>query len=95
VFVRYRGDDHSMATSPGRLDAGHGGRGVVSATSMPEPTAVYRGDGVYVVRMSQYVEVYTHNGIVATNRIYLDGVVLAAFLKYLRQEGLSLLTGET
>lgn len=62
---------------------------------MPEPTAVYRGDGVYVVRMSQYVEVYTHNGIVATNRIYLDGVVLAAFLKYARQEGLSLLTGET
>jgi hypothetical protein len=63
-------------------------------TAEPEaPT--YLGDGVYVVRTQWDVELYTHNGVTATNRIYLDGVVLAAFLEYLRREGFRCPRGTT
>jgi hypothetical protein len=32
--------------------------------------------------------VFTHNGITVTNRVFLEPPVLAAFLDYLRREGL-------
>lgn len=50
-----------------------------------DESATYLGDGLYAVFSGHDVELYTWNGVTKTNRVFLDGVVLAAFLAYVEQ----------
>jgi hypothetical protein len=41
--------------------------------------ATYLGDGLYVTHTAWEVELYAHNGIEKTNRVFLDPPTLRAF----------------
>ena len=41
-----------------------------------QPQARYLGDGVYVTMASGLIRVYTHDGISATNSVYLEPEVM-------------------
>ncbi len=43
---------------------------------------VYLGDGAYAKFDGFQVELYTSNGLMKTNRIYLEGSALEAFVRF-------------
>lgn len=47
-----------------------------------EPREVYIGDGLYVSYDGYQVELYASDGQRKTNQVFLEPVVLNAFLKY-------------
>lgn len=46
--------------------------------------ATYLGDGLYATHDRWQVELFSHNGIEKTNRVFLEPSSLAAFLRYVR-----------
>jgi hypothetical protein len=47
----------------------------------PEPE--YLGDGLYACYNGYQVELYASNGVMKTNKVFLDPGVLGAFLNYI------------
>lgn len=54
------------------------------------PGATYLGDGLYATKDPNWgqVELFAHNGLTKTNRVFLDPEVLVRFLAWLKDEGL-------
>lgn len=49
--------------------------------SLQEP--VYLGDGLYAAFDGWQIRLYAHNGVTATNEVFLEPQVLAVFLRYI------------
>lgn len=52
----------------------------VSLESLQEPE--YLGDGLYASWDGWQIRLYAYNGVRATNEVFLEPAVLAAFLRY-------------
>ena len=48
----------------------------------PQPEPVYLGDGLYAQFDGFQIELYASNGVMKTNKVYLEPSVLNAFLRY-------------
>lgn len=53
--------------------------------SESQPTGTYLGDGLYVTHTPWELELYAHNGIEKTNRVFLDPTALQRFVTYLKE----------
>lgn len=51
--------------------------------------ATYLGDGLYVTHTRWEIELFAHNGIEKTNRVFLDASALQRFQTYLETNRLS------
>ncbi|AGT12075.1 hypothetical protein SEA_NIEBRUSAYLOR_103 [Mycobacterium phage NiebruSaylor] len=54
------------------------------------PGATYLGDGLYVTRDSWgQIELFAHNGLNKTDRVFLEPEVLARFVNYIDSLGVA------
>ena len=51
----------------------------------PQPEPVYLGDGLYADFDGFQIELYSSNGMMKTNQVYLEPSVLTAFLNYVKR----------